>query len=338
MVCCSSDNSDTVEPVSKPYNYVVYASGSGIVEGEFDASESTGAQQLSRSISEGSNLNFNVRFTYGDTIGIFAQGGSQIPFIVPITNVTDRLQRVTLTAQGFSTFEGTKYVPYLPYNFYNRNGSRIPWDLRTIQRQRGVTSQDSVSNYWLLADTTLEATLQDGVYTFNTTMNPYNTFIVSVAVAPETANYIRMMLVAPDKYFGVYGYFDMFDTSAKKVDDAASRPIPYLYQPYTALESSDHIILDLEDCNVSKGTQIWGYMVSPEVDLGGQTLKLYLWDDQDNLYVTSTTLRSSGGKARRGRMMGLMFSGTYTKVANYDVTLNDWEKAELCPTCTPVAW
>ena len=83
----------------------------------------------SRATDYGSGISSDFRFEYLDTVGIFTKDGSQIPFALPVP-MGGTLTSVALLAQGWMTKLGEIYALYLPYNFYNRDSRKLPWDGR----------------------------------------------------------------------------------------------------------------------------------------------------------------------------------------------------------------
>lgn len=272
---------------------------------------------------------------HGDSVGIFPEGGYQIPFALPV-NQGERTISADIVATGWETKSGILYAVYHPFVYDYRNPNKLPYDLRVVQHQKDNWNQDNLGKYWIEGGDTVTPKVRDGVTHFDNIVTLMNTVILLRCSAPATANYTRMMLVSKKRMFATHGYFDLFDTKAKLV--TSSKPVPYLHQPFVALDSTDHIILEFDKCEMTEGQDMYGYLVEAETSFAGQTIMLYLYDDQGNIWAQPKTIASTGGLARRNMTYSLTFRDTWTKVSNVDVQLNDWEKAELCPTCTPVAW
>lgn len=297
-----------------------------------------------RSIAGGTGNSFQTQFVYDDSVGIFPQGSYQIPFRIPLNKGDKPSGSVSIIAEGWSTKEGILYAAYHPFVFEYRSGSHIPFDLRVIQKQKANDFRDSLGNYWVIGSDVGYPTLRDdGVTVLQTTLVAMEALIRMRCTVPVTAKYVRAMFVAPSPVFATHGYYDLFDTSGQKVDWAnASRtqvPIPMTYQPkhVEAGDYTDHVTLDLEDIQVNAGSYLYCYMVVPEANIERQTVTVYLWDSDGNIYKCEQALTGTRGYFSRASISYLPFT-SFTQVPSIDVQLNDWEKEELCPTCTPVAW
>lgn len=273
-----------------------------------------------RAGDSGSGLNFLFTFEHGDTIGIFSQGGSQIPFPLPLASGTTATS-VALLAEGWMTKLNDVYSLYLPYNFYNRQYNHVPWDGRKIIRQSANNTKDHIGKYWFAASDTVIQNNTDGV--FHTTVNMLGTEVRCRFTTIAAGNYVRIMLVSPNKSFSTYGYYDLFDKAHG--------------QPYYSLGESDHIILTISSPTLSTaGKQIAGFFYLPETNVSGLTLGCYTWDSAGNCYYG--TVAVTNGLWARNTINDLRI-GTLSLVTSPTISLNPWEKDEnICPTCTPVAF
>lgn len=293
-----------------------------------------------RSISYNTGQNAQPYWAYKDTIGIFPEGGYQIPFLVPLDTLQTS-RSVIIQARGWAVKPGILYAVYQPFVYDYRDARRLPLNLQVIQHQESNKSfperQAYLGKYWVMGGDTV--TMKEGATVFNNTLTMMTNVMCIICNAPSSGNFTRMMIVAQKKSFPVKGYYDLFDIKAAKAENTTRPPVPYLHQPLHVTDSTDHVILDFDECQVNEGERIYAYYVLGETNLGGQDLSIYLWDDKGNIWTQS---RSIPGAAlnRRNYTLGLTYRNTWTKVPNIDgvVKLNDWEKEELCPDCTPVVW
>lgn len=339
LCACSGNDGQDIVSTDKDYINIssVRLTGGEVVSTDDEANVPEDIVST-RAYPNGSSTRYNVEFEYDDSVGIFPEGDYQIAFRIPVPNKTDRLGSSDILSEGWATKTGINYVAYLPFSFPNRSGNRVPWDYREIQHQCGNDNRDSISKYWFLASEPVNSVLTDeGKYSIRATLNNYGAIMRVYIRAPKAGSYKRIMVVAPWRRFATHGTFDLFDTSAPIVS-GSSRDIPYLHQPFTAADSTDHVTLDLYSITRDANAWITGLIVIPETDLRNLNMTAYLWDEDDNVYMIQRQLTGNLGKYYRGVMSNLTFNGTPTPVTNIDVKVNDWEKEELCPTCTPVAW
>lgn len=278
------------------------------------------ADDNTRAVDIGAGASFLINFEHGDTIGIFSQGGAQIPFPLPIASGTTAAS-VPLLAEGWMTKLSEVYSLYLPYNFYNRQYDHIFWDGRRIIRQEANNSKLHLGKYLLMASDTVIQNNTDGV--FHTSLKLLGTELRCRFTTSAAGQYIRMMLVSPNKSFSTHGYYDLFDKANG--------------QPHHSLGESDHIILTISTPSSSAvGKQVIGFMLLPETDVTNLTMGCYAWDSNGNCYYGSTYVTT--GIWRRGTANDISFTNMHL-VTSPSISLNPWEKSEnICPTCTPVAF
>lgn len=305
----------------------------------------TGNISNTRSIAQGSMTSFQIGYQLGDSMGIFPEGGYQIPFALPIPEGRT-VSSSDINAEGWATRTGITYSVYYPYNRYNvADGiSRaIPWDYRKIQHQTTHNTRDHLGKYWFIGANNIAPTVNaDGTATFLALTHIMDAIIRVQCYVPATADYRRIMLVADDTLFATHGTFDLFEVSSGEVDlsNPDDVPIPCPYQPFHALGHTNHVTLDIESASRNQDEVLTCYMSIPETDLTGHHMYLYLWDSNDNLYVGDYAIPADDkdeGYYPRNSIRNLLFDNM-AATTTLDVKLNDWEKEELCPTCTPVAW
>jgi hypothetical protein len=307
----------------------------------FDSSEikCLGSGILSRSFAiQTANLAYKFGLTHGDTIGIFPENDYQIPFALPIP-VGPPVTSSTMLAEGWSTKSSVLYAVYLPWKFENRYYNHIPWDNRTIQKQKGNDNTDSISNYWLLASDTLHS--GDGY--FGARLINMGTMVRCQVKSPCAGTFSRMIIATDSKIIPTHGYYDLFDVSAPKEDIETSPGVfaqitscPYLHQPLHPEGYTDHITLDMENVSVAgSNVNIRGWFLFPECDLSGKNLTVYLYDNLGNCYTSSTSYASK--PLTRSGCVALGFSNLVLTTTPF-TNLNPWETDDLCQGCSPVAF
>lgn len=297
-----------------------------------------------RTTDIGSATGVLIGFEEGDSVGIFADKGSQIPFKLPVVGAP--VSAISIVADGWSTKSSTLYAVYSPFNFYNRYYNKIPWDYRGPQKQTGNNTKTHLGKYWFLASDTVSATINSsGVSMFAARIINMGAVLRCQTYLPNACTIVRMILAASTNAFATYGYYDLFDTSAPKEDvlhiysGSPVISVPYLHQPFVASGYTDHLTLDfVGGVTVAANGRIRAWFVSPEADLRSQTVKLYLWDTNGNCYVCSCNLTSTSGNIGRNSVSSLVFTNAELTTVPF-TNLNPWEKTEtICPTCTPVAF
>lgn len=273
-----------------------------------------------RAIDTGVGLALSLNFEHGDTVGIFSQGGSQIPFPLPVAIGTTAAS-VPLLAEGWMTKISEVYSLYFPYNFYNRQYDHVLWDGRAVIRQAANNSKLHIGKSLFMASDTVIQNNTDGV--FHTSVKMFGTELRCRFTTSAAGQYIRIMLVSPNKSFSTYGYYDLFDKANG--------------QPYHSLGESDHIILTISSPSLSAaGKQVIGYIYLPETDVSNLTLGCYAWDSNGNCYHGTSYV--ANGKWARNSANDISFTNM-SLVTSPSISLNPWEKSEnICPTCTPVAF
>lgn len=262
-----------------------------------------------------------------DTIGIFPNGGYQIPFIVPLDS--GQISRnVVITAQGWMTQKNTTYGVYLPYKFENKNSYSIPWDMRKVPHQKdnfdwsrvGLSMLYASDSSQVKGDTILATLFMKGA-------------IVRVSCTmPSAGKYVKMMLVSPKAdQFVVYGTLNMFKNEITSDYLTLGKK-----QILTPLVTTNHLSLIFDNATLPTTNQVLrGYFTIAPCEIDNVTLEAYVWDSNGNVYVGT---RPSTLTFSRHSYYGIAFSNMtlYTGPAP---SLNPWERDEnYCPTCTPVAF
>lgn len=340
VACGSTDDTGTLSNIVTVRDITITSEPIATdLTGDIDSENSS---KHTRSIAQGSGTVFQVGYQLGDSMGIFPQGGYQIPFALPIPE-GQTVSSSTINAEGWATQTGISYSVYYPYNRYNVAdgiGHAVPWDYRKIQHQTTHNTRDHLGKYWFIGANNVTPTINaDGTASFLALTHIMGAILRVQCILPVGGDFRREMFVVDDTLFATHGTFDLFDETGGEVDLSNSNdvPLPCTYQPFKALGHTDHITLDIGSTSRRQGQALTTYFAIPETDLRGHTATLYLWDADNNLYVGTTTVDSNTGYLSRNSIKNIAFMSLHA-TTTLDVKLNDWEKEELCPTCTPVAW
>lgn len=289
----------------------------------------------------GSTSSWNAYFENAvdttDTMGLFPNGGYQIPFVVPLAPGTTS-NSVVVTASGWTTKKMTTYAIYLPFNYYNRNYDSIVWDLRKIPLQKSNTDHVKAVQMILVASDTCQSTSGPTGDTLKANLFMRGALLqirAKMTSVPQSTKYVRMMLSSsqPDE-FTVLGTINLFkNTPVSATDYARYGPD----QELTSKIKTDHVTINLDriEKNASNNYVV-GYFPVVPTDFTGKTLTVYLWDEDGNIY-SGSIVRSTSSPVRRHTFLNYnfntmnLYTGTLPK-------LNPWEEEDLCPTCNPVAF
>ena len=288
----------------------------------FDVDSEETEEISSRVTDSGSGVNFVFTFEHKDTMGIFSQGGYQIPFEVPLASGATATS-VSISAQGWMTKLNDVYAIYMPFDFYNRKYDRIPWDGRKIIVQKQNGKKDYIGRYWFAASDTIVQSNTLG--NFNKSVKMMGAEVRARCKAPVTGQYVKMMLVAPSPIFSTHGEYDIFDVANG--------------QPYYSLGNTDHVTLINETLTTSQvNKQVQGFFYFPSTDARNMLMTLYVWTATGDCYMSQLQLTGNAGNFVRNSISDLNFTASMQLVTSPNVKLNPWEDEDLCPTCNPVAF
>lgn len=313
-ISCSNDGKD--DEYIKMQKFIV-----DLASVETDADNEDNEISVSRASDYGSGISANLKFEYLDTVGIFTKDGAQIPFPLPILPGSPQAS-VAVSAQGWMTKYDESYVLYLPYNFYNRDSRKIPWDGRVTFQQSTNNNKLHVGKYWMCVSDTMVQRSTDGQ--FKKTLHMVGCIIRIRAKVIANANYIRMMLVTPgNTFFSTHGYYDFFDMPT---------------QPYTSLGQTDHVALNMAPSARNASQYLTGFFYFPDaINMQNQTLGCYIWDENGNCYYGQTVVTGTNGLWNRNSERSINID-SFTLVTSPTVKMNPWDDEDLCPTCNPVAF
>lgn len=334
-VSCSKDNS--VDDIQSYNRGTIVANIAPVVS---EIYENVATNEFTRAGITGNISSWKPYFDNGvdvvDTLGLFPDRGYQIPFEVPIPKGTTATS-VVVTAEGWSTKKNTTYSIYLPYNFYNRDYSKIPWDLRKIPLQKSNTDKVPAGLRMLFASDTCQSTSGVTGDTLKTSLFMKGGILqirCSMTSTPAGVKFVKMMLASSDpNQFTVFGTLNMF----KNTPDTYSSSTYGVNQELTEIVHSNHLTILLDNFEKNSSNYVVGYFTVPPCDFTGKTITAYLWDSSGNVYA-GPMVSSASLKIVRHTFSNYNFS-PMTLYTGTLPSLNPWEKtADVCPTCTPVAF
>lgn len=255
--------------------------------GDNDEEDADFGENVTRLSTANSGLVFTYYFEHGDTLGIFPEGGYQIPFELPIA-AGQKQTSTPIEAKGWMTKAEVYYVAYLPFDFYNRYYSKIPWDYRG-QVLSANGNRDNLAKYIFMASDT--CTVESTV--FHTVLRSKGTVVkIQCSNWPVGAGgkYKKMILASSKSgQFVTHGYFDLFDV--KKETDANGNEVHADgSQPLRPADDglSDYVSLKLADVQINEGKAFQPWMMINPTDVTNETLTIYCWRE-DGLCVTGDT-------------------------------------------------
>ena len=223
-----------------------------------------------RATTTGTGQNIGILFEHTDTLGIFPDGGYQIPFVLPLKE-GETASGVLIEAQGWMTKDGIMYSTYLPCNFYNRNYNRIRADNGT----------------------------------FHASLRNMACILRFQCYAPTNADYRKVVLAIDYNGFPQKGYFDLFDVHK----NANGKHTPES-QPFIAENNTNFVYVLIKSAPLATKNVLTAYLVVPPIDLRGKTITAYVWDSNGNCYSQTMTLDNSDSRNwERGTVRGIAFTG-----------------------------
>ncbi len=253
-----------------------------------------------RATTTGTGQNIGILFEHTDTLGIFPDGGYQIPFVLPLKE-GETASGVLIEAQGWMTKDGIMYSTYLPFNFYNRNYNRIPWDYGKPQIQSVNTNHEHLGEHIFEATDTTRA--DNG--TFHASLRNMACILRFQCYAPTNADYRKVVLAIDYNGFPQKGYFDLFDVHK----NANGKHTPES-QPFIAENNTNFVYVLIKSAPLATKNVLTAYLVVPPIDLRGKTITAYVWDSNGNCYSQTMTLDNSDSRNwERGTVRGIAFTG-----------------------------
>ena len=280
-----------------------------------DAVDTDDEDESTRFVNTSGYANYTPGFEHGDSVGIFPNGGYQIPFPLPIASGAAPSATITsVVAQGWMTRNDTLYVTYMPFNFYNRHYDRIPWDYRKEQR---ITAHNSYAHGAALAFFASD-TLSADSSKFQAKMRHMGVWLrVRVKNLPVNGPWAKMVIAAQTNAFTSHGYWHLFDV-------ANGQP----FEPATPAAKRDYITLMID--NLARGsTQVLNmHMVLAPCNLEGQTVTCYMTTNTGVTYACQYPIPAGTGVWESNTAHDLNIQGPWTMQTLPAPYQNPWEYDE----------
>lgn len=210
-----------------------------------------------RSTVEISDAGVQFLWSANDTVGIFPNTGDQVSFAMA---EGVGMQTATFDGGGWALKHSATYSAYYPYNFYNRNLTKIPVAYAG-QAQTGNASTAHIGAYDFMAASV--ATPESGAVAFD--MQHMGCLVMLQTNLDEAKTLTAAAVKAQGEVFATAGTMDL----------TAANPA------ITATAFSDTLTIALVDFQVAKdGTATIYFMMAP-TNLSGETLEITLSDETD---------------------------------------------------------
>jgi hypothetical protein len=208
-----------------------------------------------------SNVNIDdkgVHFLWAanDTVGIFPNKGSQAEFAM---DEGVGMQTATFNGGGWALKLSATYSAYYPYNFYNRDMTKIPVSYAN-QTQTGNASTAHLGAYDFMAASV--ATPANGAVAFN--MQHMGALVMLQANLEEAKTLTGVRITASTDVFTTTGTMDLTAVSPN----------------IAAKTTTNTLIIGLNDFEVSSGETSTIYFMMAPASLKGETLEIILSDEK----------------------------------------------------------
>ena len=192
-----------------------------------------------------------------DTVGIFPNTGDQVSFAM---DEGIGMQTATFNGGGWALKHSATYSAYYPYDFYNRNLTKIPVAY-TGQTQTGNASTAHIGAYDYMAASV--ATPENGSVAFD--MQHMGCLVMLQTNLDEAKTLTAVELKAQGEVFAATGTMDL----------TAVTPV------ISATAFSDALTITLADFQVAKDETATIYFMMAPTNLSGETLEITLSDETD---------------------------------------------------------
>jgi hypothetical protein len=213
-----------------------------------------------RSTVEISDAGVQFLWSANDTVGIFPNTGDQVSFAM---DEGIGMQTATFNGGGWALKHSATYSAYYPYDFYNRNLTKIPVAY-TGQTQTGNASTAHIGAYDYMAASV--ATPENGAVAFD--MQHMGCLVMLQANLDEAKTLTAVELKAQREVFVATGTMDL----------TAVTPV------ISATAFSDALTITLADFQVAKDETATIYFMMAPTNLSGETLEITL-SDEANAYI-----------------------------------------------------
>lgn len=207
-----------------------------------------------------------VTYTWaeGDTIGIFPDKGYQVAFDMS-SAAGDAYAK--FTGGGWALKGSSKYAAYYPFNYNNRQSSKIPIDYSS-QVQKGNKNTDLVGNYNYMVATA--STPTDGSVDFN--MERLGRLVILKFNVPEPTILQSVKLVASDDVFTIQGYVNLWNATPSIVPTVMSKELE----------------IELKGImTTSENEEVTVYFFIAPIDLSNEQLIIEATDQNGNIILST---------------------------------------------------
>ena len=195
-----------------------------------------------------------------DTIGIFPNHGSQAEFAMSEGAGT---QTATFSGGGWALKSSATYSAYYPYDFYNRDMTKIPVSYEG-QTQNGNNNTDHIGAYDFMAASV--ATPDNGAVAFD--MQHIGSLVMLQTDLDEAKTLTSVTLSAENAEFTTTGTMDL----------TAETPA------ISALTTSETLTIPLTDFQVAEDETTTIYFMLSPINLSDKTVSITL-SDEDGEYI-----------------------------------------------------
>lgn len=192
-----------------------------------------------------------------DTVGIFPNTGSQAEFAMSQGAGT---QTATFTGGGWALKSSATYAAYYPYNFYNRDMTKIPVSY-VGQTQSGNNNTDHIGAYDFMAASV--ATPSNGAVAFD--MQHLGCLVQLKITIPEPTTLKKVKLLTNGE-FAQTGTIDLTQETMAIVSKTASTIFEVVLQNINTTTEDEEVVV---------------YFMMPPTDLSSNTLKVQITTDSD---------------------------------------------------------
>ena len=198
----------------------------------------------------------NFLWAANDTVGIFPNSGSQAEFAM---EEGVGMQTATFNGGGWALKHSATYSAYYPYNFYNRDLTKIPVKYEG-QTQDGNAATTHLGAYDYMAASV--ATPSNGAVAFN--MQHMGALVMLQTNLDEAKTLTNVALKASTSAFTTTGTIDLTAVNPE----------------ITAKSTTSTLNIALNDFEVAKGATATIYFMLSPTNLVGETLEITLSDEQ----------------------------------------------------------
>lgn len=251
-------------------------------------------------------------FQNKDTLGIFPEGGYQIPFEVKLDPGVDKAASVVLNAEGWETKEGVTYATYMPFDFYNRYSTHIPFSyLGQVQNYTSGENYntDHLGKYLYERSSPM---MPDSEGFFYAEMQNIGCFIrfrcTLPAGTPDIAFQKLVISSTNPNQFIVKGTLDLFGEGS----------------PLTPTEYAQSYTIPLNDMKMNASRQIFVFlMIGAPCVIGGSTFSAYLYSNSGYTYAGTKEVPAGTADIARNSNANINFTMTL-QTSPQDVMVNEF--------------